>query len=123
MPGKCSRCLSAAVGTMVLYYQLPGCVWSDQWPKRTNQWKRDTTPICPPLTSNIQQLAVVFTDYAQVPDEGNGGVFDAVRHLLQLALKLMTTGNLDEEVDSEYVQGLDWYNSSIAVLAVRSSAG
>lgn len=64
-----------------------------------------------------------FTDYAQVPEEGKGDVFDAVRHLLELALKLMTTGSLDEEVDSEYVQGLDWYNSSIAVLAVESSAG
>lgn len=91
--------------------------------KRKSQGKHEYTFTRSPPVSNIPQLASFFADYAQVPEEGRGDVLDAVRHLLELALKLMTTGSLDEEVDSEYVQGLDWYNSSIAVLAVESSAG
>lgn len=50
-------------------------------------------------------------------------MFDAIRHLLVFALKLMTTGILDEEVDGEYVQGLDWYDALIAVLDVKPSTG
>lgn len=56
-------------------------------------------------------------DYDQVPDEGNGDVVETIRHMLGFALQLLETGSLSDVVDSEYVQGLDWYKSLPAVLA------
>lgn len=56
-------------------------------------------------------------DHEQVPDEGNGDVVDAIRHMLEFALELLGTGHLNGVVDSEYVQSLHWYKSLPAVLA------
>lgn len=58
-----------------------------------------------------------WTDHERVPDLGYGDVLDSVRHLLCLALDLLTVGRIDEEIDSEYVRGLEWYSILPTVLA------
>lgn len=58
----------------------------------------------------------VCTDRSRVPELGFGAVLDGVRHLLCLALDLLTVGRIDEEVDSEYIQRLRWYDALPGVL-------
>lgn len=53
----------------------------------------------------------VRADHARVPELGFGDVLDGVRHLLRFALDLLTVGRIDEIVDPEYVQDLDWYDT------------
>lgn len=52
-----------------------------------------------------------------MPGLGFTDVLDGVRHLLSFALDLMTVGLIDQEVDSEYIQGLEWYHTLPGVLA------
>lgn len=56
-------------------------------------------------------------DRARVPELGFGDVSDGVRHLLLFALDLLTVGQIDAEVNSDYVQGLGWYHTLTGVLA------
>ena len=70
-----------------------------------------------PVPGRPPPHAAVREDHEQVPDEGNGAVVEAIRHMLEFALELLGTGNLSGVVDSEYVQGLHWYKSLPAVLA------
>lgn len=46
-----------------------------------------------------------------MPELGFTDVLDGVCHLLTFALDLLTVGLIDEQVDSEYVQGLEWYRT------------
>ena len=40
-----------------------------------------------------------------------------VHHLQHFRLDLLTTGNIETQVDSEYIHGLDWYGRLLEVLA------
>ena len=62
---------------------------------------------------------VVHADREQVPDEGNGGVIGAIRHMLEFSLELLDNMSLSD-VNSEYVQSLHWYKSLPAMLAGNS---
>ena len=73
------------------------------------------SPRAPLPTSALR--AVAHEDYAQVPEEGNGAVVEAIRHMLEFALELLDAGNLDDVVNSEYVQSLPWYKSLPTVLS------
>lgn len=52
-----------------------------------------------------------------MPELGFVDVLDGVRHLLTFALDLLTVGLIDEQVDSEYIQGLEWYGTLPGILA------
>lgn len=56
-----------------------------------------------------------------MPELGFGGVLDGVRHLLRFALDLMTVGFIDDEVNSEYIQELEWYDVLPGVLGDNES--
>lgn len=60
-------------------------------------------------------------DRARVPHLGQNDVLDGVHHLLSFALDLMTVGYIDQEVDSEYIQGLAWYHTLPGILAGSAS--
>ena len=42
---------------------------------------------------------------------------DAVHHLMYFALNLMTSGRIDDVVDAEYINSLEWYHSLPEILA------
>lgn len=58
-----------------------------------------------------------IADYARVPDQGYGDVLDGVRCLLLFALDLLTVGRIDQQVDSAYVNALEWYHTLSEVFA------
>lgn len=60
-------------------------------------------------------------DYECVPPLGYGDVLDAVHHLLHFALQLLTAGRLDEIVDSEYIDNLEWFDDLSRVLSGNGS--
>lgn len=51
-----------------------------------------------------------------MPQLGCGPVEDAVHHILLLALRVHTTGDIDEVVDGDYVTGMPWYHGLSDVL-------
>ena len=57
------------------------------------------------------------SDRSRMPELGFVDVLDGVRHLLTFALDLLTVGLIDEQVDSEYIQGLEWYGTLPGILA------
>ena len=44
-------------------------------------------------------------------------MMDAVHHLMYFALNLMTSGRIDDVVDAEYINSLEWYHSLPEILA------
>lgn len=52
-----------------------------------------------------------------VPALGFGDVLDAVRYLMCFALDLMTPGRLEEIVNAEYVDSLEWFHTLPEILA------
>ena len=59
---------------------------------------------------------LIQEDNAQVPPLGRGDVTDATCHLLHFVLDLLSVGIIEEKVDLEYINGLDWYHSLLGVL-------
>ncbi|CAM9571173.1 unnamed protein product [Ascophyllum nodosum] len=97
-------------GTMPLDRQL--CFYNDLF-----GWARIAFPALADRPPPDIMLGPTEADYARVPDLGYGDVLDAVRHLLRLALDLMTAGRIDEDVDAEYIHALEWYHTLPNVLA------
>ena len=67
-------------------------------------------------------LCVHAKDNAQVPPLGLGDVTDATCHLLRFVLDLLRVGIIEDKVDLEYINGLDWYHSLLDVLGGKSKA-
>lgn len=65
---------------------------------------------------SIFTLSLLSSDYDRVPHLGYGQVIDGVHHMLHFALDLLTIGKIDEVVDSEYINGLEWYRALSGVL-------
>lgn len=74
------------------------------------------------LACNRGHTRFVCADRSRVPELGFGGVLDGVRHLLRFALDLMTVGLIDDEVSSEYIQELEWYNALPGILGAYDDA-
>ena len=56
-------------------------------------------------------------DYERVPELGYCDAIDAVNHLMCFALNLMTSGRIDDVVDAEYINSLEWYRTLPDILA------
>lgn len=59
---------------------------------------------------------LIQKDNAQVPPLGLGDVADATCHLLRFVLDLLRVGIIEDKVDLDYINGLDWYHSLLEVL-------
>lgn len=57
-----------------------------------------------------------------MPPLGLGEILDAVHHLLDFALQLLTAGRLDEIVDRDYMDNLEWFEELSDVLSGDDSS-